>query len=74
MWWSDDLNRWAERLCLTLVGALGLLGLHYANIRFLPIAVGFAVIGGVCRFGRGFDRGRSRAARSLTDSARRRAL
>ncbi len=44
----EDLQRWAGRLCLVLVGALGLTGYYFANVRFLPLVVGFAIFAGVC--------------------------
>ena len=49
---NEDLQRWAGRTCLLLVGALGMLGYHFANIRFLPVAGGFAILAGLCYSGR----------------------
>ncbi len=45
---NEDLQRWAGRTCLLLVGALGMMGYYFANIRFLPLVVGFAILAGVC--------------------------
>jgi hypothetical protein len=45
---SEELQRWAGRTCLMLVGALGVMGYHYANVRFLPLMAGFAILAGVC--------------------------
>jgi hypothetical protein len=45
---NEDLQRWAGRICLLLVGALGMMGYHFANVRFLPLVAGFAILAGVC--------------------------
>ena len=42
-----DLQMWAARLCLGLVCALTLLGFHFGNVRFAPVAAGFAILAGV---------------------------
>jgi hypothetical protein len=44
----EDLQRWAGRACLLLVGVLGLMGYHFANVRFLPLVAGFAILAGLC--------------------------
>jgi hypothetical protein len=44
---NEDLRRWAGRTCLLLVGALGMMGYHFANVRFLPLVAGFAILAGV---------------------------
>lgn len=49
---SVDLHIWAGRLCLGLVGLLAMLGFHFGNIRFAPVAAGFAILAAVCYFGR----------------------
>ena len=49
---SQDLQRWAGRTCLTLGGALGMMGYHFGNVRFLPLVAGFAILAGVCYLGR----------------------
>ena len=41
---NEDLQRWAGRVCLLLVGALGMMGYHFANVRFLPLMAGFAIL------------------------------
>lgn len=43
---------WAGRLCLGVAGTLSLLGTYYGNIRFAPIALGFAVLAAVSYTGR----------------------
>jgi hypothetical protein len=48
MFASEELQRWAGRLCLMLVAALGMMGYHWANVRFLPLMAGFAILAGVC--------------------------
>jgi hypothetical protein len=50
---NEDLQRWAGRTCLLLVGALGMMGYHFANVRFLPLVAGFAILAGVCYAGQG---------------------
>jgi hypothetical protein len=59
---NEDLQRWAGRTCLLLVGALGMLGYHFANIRFLPIAAGIAILAGLC-YGRRSELGPARPLR-----------
>lgn len=61
---NEDLQRWAGRICLLLVAALGMMGYHFANVRFVPIVAGFAILAGVCYAGQG----ESEAPRSLRDS------
>jgi len=60
---NEDLQRWAGRTCLLLVGALGLMGYHFANVRFLPLVAGFAILAGVC-----YSVGAPHAPRPLRDS------
>ena len=48
MFVREELQRWAGRLCLLLVAALGTMGYHWANVRFLPLMAGFAILAGVC--------------------------
>jgi hypothetical protein len=48
MFTNEELLRWAGRLCLLLVAALGMMGYHYANIRFVPVMAGFAILAAVC--------------------------
>lgn len=50
---NEFLQRWAGRTCLLLVGALGVMGYYFANVRFLPLVAGFAILAGVCFIGRG---------------------
>lgn len=48
MSFNEDLQRLAGRFCLLIVGALGMMGYHFANVRFLPVMAGFAILAGVC--------------------------
>ena len=45
---SDRIRRWAGWLCLVMVATLTWLGYHFGNIRFAPLAAGFAILAGVC--------------------------
>jgi hypothetical protein len=45
---NEDLQRWAGKACLLLVGGLGMMGYHFSNVRFLPLMAGFAILAGVC--------------------------
>ncbi|CAN5770117.1 hypothetical protein BH24GEM1_BH24GEM1_17860 [soil metagenome] len=44
----EDLQRWAGRTCLLLGSALAMMGYHFANIRFVPVVAGFAILAGLC--------------------------
>jgi len=66
---SMELQRWAGRACAGMVAALGVLGYHFGNIRFVPVAVGFAILAGLC-----YSKQLTTQQRSLTDSGRHRAL
>ena len=59
----EDLQRWAGRACLLLGTALAMMGYYFANIGFLPLVAGFAILAGVCYGGRGLS-GSSRVLRS----------
>jgi hypothetical protein len=70
MFGSEELQRWAGRLCLMLVAALGMMGYHWANVRFLPLMAGFAILAGVCYA----PRNATEEARSLRPSGQRPAI
>ena len=70
MFESQELQRWAGRLCLMLVATLGMLGYHWANVRFLPLMAGFAILAGVCYA----PRSAAEQARSLRPSGQRPAI
>ena len=44
---SIELQRWAGRLCVALVVVLAMIGYYFANVRFAPVAAGFAILAGV---------------------------
>ena len=67
---SEELQRWAGRLCLLLVAAFGMLGYYYANVRFLPLMAGFAILAAVCYV----PRAASSRAPSLRSSGQRPAI
>lgn len=54
---SEELQRWAGRACLIMAAALGLVGYHYANVRFLPIIAGLAILAAICYIARPAPRG-----------------
>jgi drug/metabolite transporter (DMT)-like permease len=66
---NEELQRWAGRTCLLLVGALGMMGYYFANVRFLPLVAGFAILAGVCYAGQTV----LAARRPLRDSGKHRA-
>jgi len=67
---SMELQRWAGRLCVGMVAALAMMGYHFGNVRFAPVAVGFAILGGLFYSGRLM----TSASQPLSDSGRHRAL
>ena len=67
---NEDLQRWAGRMCLLLVGAFGMMSYYFANVRFLPIVAGFGILAVVCYSGRGV----SSRTRPLRHSGQHRAL
>lgn len=48
MYPNEDLQRLAGKICLLAVGVLGMMSYYFANVRFLPIMAGFAILAGVC--------------------------
>ena len=48
MFANEDLQRWAGKACLFLVAAFGMIGYYFANVRFVPLMAGFAILAGVC--------------------------
>jgi hypothetical protein len=46
--WSYEVARWTGRTCLGVAAALLAMGIHYSNIRFVPVAMGFAILAAVC--------------------------
>ena len=45
---GDNIRRWAGWAFAFLVVALSSLGYHYGNVRFAPVALGFAILAAVC--------------------------
>lgn len=45
---SAQLQLWGGRLCLGMVAALSLTGYYFGNIRFVPMATGFAIMAVLC--------------------------
>jgi hypothetical protein len=70
---TSELQVWAGRLCLGSVFALGAMGYHYGNIRFLPVALGCAIFAALCYGLIGRSPVESSKA-PLTDSGRHRSL
>lgn len=68
---SVDFQVWAGRLCLAMVTMLAFLGYHYGNVRFIPVAAGFAIFAGVCYSWRTAP---SQPSGSLANSGRHRAI
>jgi hypothetical protein len=50
---SDRIRRWTGWLCLGMVATMALLGYLFGNIRFAPLAAGFAILAAVCLVERG---------------------
>jgi hypothetical protein len=44
----DLMWRWTGWLCLGMVATLTSMGYHFGNIRFAPLAAGFAILAAVC--------------------------
>jgi len=45
---GDRVLRWAGWLCVGMVATLTSMGYHFGNIRFAPLAAGFAILAAVC--------------------------
>jgi hypothetical protein len=67
---SQELHRWAGRICLLLVAVFGMMAYHYANVRFFPLMAGFAILAAVCYA----PRTASTEARTLRDSGQHRVI
>jgi hypothetical protein len=65
---SDRIRRWAGWLCLATVATLVVMGYHFGNIRFAPVAAGFAILAAVCLLERGRSPMRSDAIQPRRDS------
>ena len=67
---STELQRWAGRACVGVVALLVMLGYYFANVRFAPVAAGFAILAGLFYSGRMV----ASPSASLSNSGRHRAL
>lgn len=65
---DDGIRRMAGWACVGLVATLIAMGYHFGNIRFLPVAAGFAILGGLFLLARPADRMSSSAIKSGADS------
>lgn len=53
MEYLDLVRRWAGWMFLGVVAALVSMGYHFGNVRFAPLAAGFAILAAVCFTHRG---------------------
>jgi hypothetical protein len=45
---GDRIRRWTGWMCLGMVATMAFLGYLFGNIRFAPLAAGFAILAAVC--------------------------
>jgi hypothetical protein len=64
---DDGMRRMAGWACVGLVAMLIAMGYHFANIRFLPVAAGFAILGGLFLLARPTDQITSSAIQQRAD-------
>jgi hypothetical protein len=55
----DAVRRWAGWMFLGIVAVLISMGYHFGNVRFIPLAAGFAILAAVCFLDRGRQQVRS---------------
>jgi hypothetical protein len=65
---GDRMRRWAGWTFLVLVAAVASMGYHFGNIRFLPVASGFAILAAVCWMERGTEQVGSNGVHPRRDS------
>ena len=65
---SDRIRRWAGWLFLGTVASLVSMGYHFGNIRFAPVAAGFAILAALCLLEPGRSPMRSDAIHPRRDS------
>jgi hypothetical protein len=68
MGFGDTMRRRAGWACLGLVAVLTSMGYHFGNVRFAPVAVGFAILAAVCLIERGTEQLRSNGIHPGADS------
>jgi hypothetical protein len=49
----ETVRRWAGWMFLGVVAAMVSMGYHFGNVRFVPLAAGFAILSVVCFLDRG---------------------
>ena len=59
MEWLETVRRWAGWMFLGVVAAMVSMGYHFGNVRFVPLAAGFAILSVVCFLERGHQQVRS---------------
>jgi hypothetical protein len=59
MGFLETIRRWAGWAFLATVAALISMGYHFGNVRFVPLAAGFAILTAVCFLDRGRQQMRS---------------
>ena len=67
---SMEWQRWAGWVCAGLVTLFAMLGYYYGNVRFAPVAAGFAILAALLLSGRLV----AAPSRPLSNSGRHRAL
>jgi hypothetical protein len=65
--YGDTVRRAAGWACVGLVAVLIMMGYHFANVRFAPLAAGFAILGGLCLLVRPTEQMRSNVIQSGAD-------
>lgn len=48
MGYTEGMRRAAGWACLAMVAVLISMGYHFGNVRFAPMAAGFAIMAGIC--------------------------
>jgi hypothetical protein len=67
MGYGDTVRRAAGWACVGLVAMLIAMGYHFGNVRFVPVAAGFAILGGLFLLARPTDQMRSNVIQSGRD-------
>ena len=65
---SDKIRRWTGWLCLGMMATMVFLGSLFGNIRFAPLAAGFAILAAVCLVERGQESTRTHGIHPRRDS------
>ena len=67
MGYGDTVRRAAGWACVGLVAMLIAMGYHFGNVRFVPVAAGFAILGGLFLLARPTDQMSSNVIQSGRD-------